>query len=80
LRVVELNLGGSKKAGAAPISSAFTWCCPLRGTIIPESALKNPQASSEKRLLLLSKELEEATNLFLSKIEELEKLVRLIDE
>jgi len=45
-----------------------------------ESALKNPQASSEKRPLRLSKELEEATNLFLSKIEELEKLVRLIDE
>ena len=47
---------------------------------MPESLLQNPQASSEKRLLLLSKELEEATNLFLFKMEELEELVRLMDE
>ena len=47
---------------------------------MPESALKNPLAASEKRLLWLSKELEEATNLFLLKMEELEKLVRLMDE
>ena len=47
---------------------------------MPESLLQNPQASSEKRLLLLSKELEEATNQFLLKIEELEELLRFIDE
>jgi hypothetical protein len=51
-----------------------------RRTIIPESRLENPQPSSEKRLILLSKELEEAANLFLLKIEELEKLLPLIDE
>jgi hypothetical protein len=45
-----------------------------------ESTLKKPHASSEKRLVLLSKELEEATNLFLLKIEELEGLLPLIDE
>ena len=47
---------------------------------MPESQLQYPQVSSEKRLMLLSKELEEATNLFLSKIVKLEKLVRLMDE
>jgi len=47
---------------------------------MPESALKNPPASSKKRLRLLSKELEEATNQFLLKIEELEELLPLIDE
>jgi len=45
-----------------------------------ESTLKKPPAASEKRLKLLSKELEEAANLFLSKIEELEELLPLIDE
>ena len=47
---------------------------------MPESTLKNPPASSEKRVKLLSKELEEAANLFLLKIEELEELLPLIDE
>jgi hypothetical protein len=37
-------------------------------------------ASSDKRLKLLSKELEEATNLFLLKMAELEKLLPLIEE
>jgi hypothetical protein len=35
---------------------------------------------SDKGLKLLSKELEEALNLFLSKMEELEKLLPLIEE
>ena len=35
---------------------------------------------SDKRLKLLSKDLEDATNQFLLKIEELEKLLPLIDE
>lgn len=45
-----------------------------------ESTLKKPQAMSEKRLMLLSKELEEAINLFLLRMEELERLLPLIDE
>jgi hypothetical protein len=45
-----------------------------------ESTYKQSHSSSDKRLVLLSKELEDATNLFLSKIEELEKLLPLIDE
>ena len=36
--------------------------------------------SSDKKLRLLSKELEDATNEFLLKIEELEKLLPFIDE
>jgi hypothetical protein len=36
--------------------------------------------ASEQRLVLLSKELEEATNVFLSKMKELEKLLYLIEE
>jgi hypothetical protein len=51
-----------------------------RRTIVLESSLENPQALSEKRVFLLSKELEEAVNLFVLKIEELEKLLPLIDE
>jgi len=47
---------------------------------MPESQPQYPQVSLEKRLMLLSKELEEATNLFLSKIEALEKLARLMGE
>jgi hypothetical protein len=47
---------------------------------MPESTIEKPQASSEKRLVLLSKELEEATNRFLLKIEELERLLPFIDE
>ena len=38
------------------------------------------EISSDKRLNLLSKELEDATNQFLLKIEELEKLLPLTDE
>jgi hypothetical protein len=38
------------------------------------------ETSSEKRLNLLSKELEDATNQFLLKVEELEKLLPLIDQ
>ena len=38
------------------------------------------ETSSDKRLKLLSKDLEDATNQFLLKIEELEKLLPLIDE
>jgi len=38
------------------------------------------EISSDKRVNLLSKELEDATNQFLLKIEELEKLLPLIDE
>ena len=38
------------------------------------------ETSSDKRLNLLSKELEDATNQFILKIEELEKLLPLIDE
>jgi hypothetical protein len=49
-------------------------------TIMVESRFKNPQVSSEKRLILLSKELQEAADLFLLKIDELEKLVPSIDE
>ncbi len=41
---------------------------------------ENPPASSKKKLRLLSRELEEATNEFLLKIEELEEMLRLIDE
>jgi hypothetical protein len=37
-------------------------------------------ATSEQRLHLLSKELEEATEQFLSKMEELEKLLVFVDE
>ncbi len=51
-----------------------------RRTIMPEATIEKPQESSGRRLVLLSKELEEALNLFLSKIEELEKLLPLIDE
>ena len=47
--------------------------------MIPESSLRKVQ-SSDKRLTLLSKEMEDAANLFLMKIEELEKLLPLIDE
>lgn len=36
--------------------------------------------ASEERLALLSKELEEATNLFLEKINKLEKVLVLIEE
>jgi hypothetical protein len=50
----------------------------------PESSQKSKsrkdQTSSNKRLILMSKELEDATNLFLLKIEKLEKLLPLIDE
>ena len=45
----------------------------------PESSFRKVQ-SSDKRLTLLSKEMEDAANLFLMKIEELEKLLPLIDE
>ena len=38
------------------------------------------ETSSDKGLNLLSKEMEDATNKFLLKIEELEKLLPLIDE
>ena len=38
------------------------------------------EISSDKRVNLLSKELEDATNQFILKIEELEKLLPLIDE
>jgi len=38
------------------------------------------ETSSDKKINLLSKELEDATNQFLLKIEELEKLLPLIDE
>jgi hypothetical protein len=38
------------------------------------------ETSSDKRLNLLSKELEDATNQFLLKVEELEKLLPLIDQ
>ncbi len=55
--------------------------------MMPESSLRKtllssdkPLSSSEKRLILLSKDLEDATNLFLLKIEELEKLLPFIDE
>jgi len=80
LRVVELNLGGSKKAGAATYFICIYVVLPPERNNNAESALKNPQASSEKRPLRLSKELEGVTNLFFSRIEELEKLVRLMDE
>ena len=43
-------------------------------------SLVQQETSSDKRLHLLSKELEDATNQFLLKIEELEKLLPLIDE
>ena len=47
-----------------------------------ESTSENSLALSTKKpkLKLLSKELEEATNLFLLKMEELEKLLHFIDE
>jgi hypothetical protein len=45
-----------------------------------ESTCTTKGASSDKRLKLLSKELEEATNLFLLKMTELEKLLPLIEE
>ncbi len=41
---------------------------------------KKLETSSDKRLKLLSKELEDATNQFILKIGELEKLLPLIDE
>ncbi len=51
-----------------------------RQTIMPEATIEKPLESSGQRLVLLSKELEEALNLFLTKIEELTKLLPLIDE
>jgi len=59
---------------------------PLRGRMMPESTLRKAlssdiaHTSSGKMLILLSKDLEDATNLFFMKIEELEKLLPLIDE
>ena len=53
---------------------------------MPESTLRKAlssdiaHTSSGKMLILLSKDLEDATNLFFMKIEELEKLLPLIDE
>jgi hypothetical protein len=41
---------------------------------------KKPNTSPEKRLHLLSKELEEATNLFLTKLAQLEKLLPEVNE
>ncbi len=41
---------------------------------------KNEKISSGKRLHLLSKELEDAANEFLSKVEELEKLLPQVNE
>jgi hypothetical protein len=38
------------------------------------------EPASEQRLVLLSKELEDATNLFLAKMRELEKLLDSIEE
>jgi len=50
--------------------------------MMPEyhDSIRQPEPSSEKRLRLMSKELEEATKQFLVKVEELEKLLPLIDE
>ena len=47
---------------------------------MPEATIEKPQESSGRRLVLLSKELEEVLNRFLSEIEELEKLLPLVDE
>ena len=53
---------------------------------MPESTLRRAlssditRTSSGNMLILLSKDLEDATNLFFMKIEELEKLLPLIDE
>jgi hypothetical protein len=41
---------------------------------------EEPRATSDKRLHLLSKELEEAAEEFLSKMAELEKLLVLVEE
>ncbi len=41
---------------------------------------KKPKTSQEKRLHLLSKELEEATNQFLKKLAQLEKLLPEVNE
>jgi hypothetical protein len=45
-----------------------------------EQATEKKETSTSPRLHLLSKELEEATNEFLVKMAELEKLLPLIDE
>lgn len=45
-----------------------------------ETSKKNEKTPSRKRLHLLSKELEDAANEFLSKVEELEKLLPLVNE
>jgi len=47
---------------------------------MPDKTTTKQETSSDKRLKLLSKELEDATNQFLLKIEELEQLLPLIDE
>ena len=46
----------------------------------PESNRRRTDSSSDARLLMLSKELKVTTTQFLMKIEELEKLLPLIDE
>jgi hypothetical protein len=47
---------------------------------VPDKTSAKQETSPDKRLHLLSKELEDAANQFLLKIEELEKLLPLIDE
>ena len=45
-----------------------------------EQTRKNDKALSEKKLHLLSKEMEDATNQFLLKLAQLEKLLPRVDE
>lgn len=55
--------------------------CPLqRLALMTEQTKKNDKALSEKRLHLLSKEMEDATNEFLLKLAQLEKLLPRVNE
>ncbi len=53
---------------------------PPRTDNILEPVTENKEMSASRRLHLLSKELEDATNEFLLKMAELEKLLPLIEE
>jgi hypothetical protein len=62
----------------SPISDRMPYVCEVSAMM--ESTCTTKGASPGKRVKLLSKELEEATNLFLLKMAELEKLLPLIEE
>jgi hypothetical protein len=78
--VQECRLLTSPSATPLTLSAIYGISLVLQGGIMPESTPEKAHSSSDRRLILMSKELEDATNLFLMKIEELEKLLPLIDE